>query len=316
MERDHRLSLIVGGFVIGGLALFALAVLLLSSESGIFTPQYRLRADFENVQGLMAGAPVWLAGREVGRVERVAFTGDVERPLEVVLRIDESVSTRIRGDSTARIGTIGLLGDSYVEITVGSPRAPELRDGQSIAAVSPASLGDAITTGTRALEEFSRLAANLNGVVEGFDQESGGRRAADALSAVSDIVLEVKQGSGLLHSLVYDSYEGGGVESIERSLASLESLLGEIETGDGMLHSLIFDPVDQQSPEVASFLHAGVRLDRILGNLEEGQGTLGLMLTDPTLYEDLKNLLGGAERSVVVRSLIQSMVEEGEQGGS
>lgn len=314
MERDHRLSLIVGGFVIGGLALFALAVLLLSAESGIFTPQYRLRADFENVQGLMAGAPVWLAGREVGRVESVQFSGDVEHPLEVVLRIDEDVSTRIRSDSTARIGTIGVLGDSYVEITVGSPQSSELRDGESIAAVTPVSLGDAVTTGTRALEQFSELASNINVIVEGFGAERG-RGAADAIDAVGDIVLEVREGDGLLHSLIYGEYRGGGLQSIERSLVTLETMLDEIETGDGMLHSLIFDPADEQTPQVAAFLNSGARLDRILARLEDGDGTLGLMLTDPTLYEDLKNLLGGAQRSVVVRSLLRSMVDEGEQGG-
>ncbi|MGH0034862.1 MAG: MlaD family protein [Myxococcota bacterium] len=316
MERDYRLSLIVGGFVIGGLALFSLAVLLLSSESGIFTPQYRLRAEFENVQGLMSGAPVWLAGREVGRVENVRFTADPEHPLEVLLRIDESVKDRIREDSTARIGTIGVLGDSYVEVTIGSAEARELADGDSITAITPASLGDAITTGTRALEQFSRLAGNLNGVVESFGEEEGGRKLASAIAAVGELVLEVQDGSGMLHSLIYDSYEGGGVESIEASLAALESMMSELESGDGLLHSLIFDPADQQSEQVASFLDAGARLDRILAGLEEGQGTMGLLLTDPTLYEDLKTLVGGAQRSVVVRSLIKMAADEEGQGGS
>lgn len=316
MERDYRLSLIVGGFVIGGLALFSLAVLLLSSESGIFTPQYRLRAEFENVQGLMSGAPVWLAGREVGRVENVRFTEDPKQPLEVVLRIDEAVKDRIREDSTARIGTIGVLGDSYVEITIGSASAPKLEDGDPIRAVTPASLGDAITTGTRALEEFSSLAKNLNRVVETFSEEEGGQKLAGAIAAVGDIVLEVQEGGGMLHSLIYDSYEGGGVESIEASLAALETMMREIESGDGLLHSLIFDPADQQPDQVASFLDAGARLDRILAGLEEGRGTMGLLLTDPTLYEDLKALVGGAQRSVVVRSLIKMAADEEGQGGS
>lgn len=316
MERDYRLSLIVGGFVIGGLALFSLAVLLLSSESGIFTPQYRLRAEFANVQGLMSGAPVWLAGREVGRVETVRFTDDPSRPLEVLLRIDESVRDRIRGDSTARIGTIGVLGDSYVEVTIGSAAALPLADGDSIDAITPASLGDAITTGTRALEQFSKLAENLNGVVASFGEEQGGQKLADAVTAVGDLVLEVKEGSGMLHSLIYDSYEGGGVESIEASLAALETMMREIESGDGLLHSLIFDSADEQSEQVAAFLDAGARLDRILAGLEEGRGTMGLLLTDPTLYEDLKALVGGAQRSVVVRSLIKMAADDEGQGGS
>lgn len=88
MERDHRLSLVVGGFLIATLATLAMAILLLSSDRGIFTPQYRLVANFENVLGLIPGAPVWLAGKEVGRVESVGFdTEDISAPLRAVLHL-------------------------------------------------------------------------------------------------------------------------------------------------------------------------------------------------------------------------------------
>ena len=52
-------------------------------------------------------------------------------------------------------------------------------------------------------------------------------------------------------------------------------------------------------------LDAGARLNSILAKIDTGEGTLGLLLNDPTLYEDLKRLLGGAQRSAVVRTLIR-----------
>ena len=51
-------------------------------------------------------------------------------------------------------------------------------------------------------------------------------------------------------------------------------------------------------------LEAGARLNSILAKIDRGEGTLGLMLNDPTLYEELKILVGGANRSRVVRSMI------------
>ena len=87
MDRDRRLRLIVGGFIVASLGLLALAIVLLSADSGIFTPQYRLVAGFRNVQGLLPGAPVWLAGKEVGRVDSISFgPAEEESPLRVVLR--------------------------------------------------------------------------------------------------------------------------------------------------------------------------------------------------------------------------------------
>jgi phospholipid/cholesterol/gamma-HCH transport system substrate-binding protein len=309
MERDRRLSLIVGGFVIAGLGFLALAIVLLSSETGIFTPQYRLFASFDNVQGLLPGAPVWLAGKEVGRVAGVGFNQvDTSVPLQVELRIDRAVQSRIHGDSIARIGTIGLLGDSYVEVSVGSAGGEPLADGSAIQAVSPANLNEVFETGTQALDNIAGLAENLNTVVANFAGASGGARAAAAVDAVSDIVLEVQEGQGLLHSLIYDEYTGGGVESIERSLALMEGILEEVARGEGILHTLIYESPTEQDL-VMQAIEAGARLNTILEKVNRGEGTLGLLLNDPTLYEDLKILVGGAQRSTVVRSLIRMAVE-------
>ena len=71
MDRDRRLSLTVGAFALVSLAALAFAIVSLSTRSGVWAPRYRLVAYFDNVQGLIAGAPVWLAGRPVGRVESV-----------------------------------------------------------------------------------------------------------------------------------------------------------------------------------------------------------------------------------------------------
>ena len=84
MDRDRRLSIGVGLFVLGGLALFAVAVLSLTAQRGPFTRRFTLVAQFENVQGLIDGAPVRLAGKDVGVVEigalRRAGTGAAADP--------------------------------------------------------------------------------------------------------------------------------------------------------------------------------------------------------------------------------------------
>ncbi len=124
MEDSRRLSLIVGGFFIASLVALAIAVLSLTSESGLFPNQYRIYGHFDNVQGLLPGAPVWMAGKEVGRVEEVEFTEfGSDQPILITMRVNRDVQNRVRTDSVASIGTIGVLGDSYIEIQPGSPRS-------------------------------------------------------------------------------------------------------------------------------------------------------------------------------------------------
>jgi phospholipid/cholesterol/gamma-HCH transport system substrate-binding protein len=303
---------VVGAFVMGILGLLAAAILSLSQERGFWIARYRLLTYFDNVQGLIEGAPVRLAGKDIGTVESVSFdpasTGGP--PVRVVLFVDKGVQHRIRQDSVAAIGTIGLLGDKYVEISMGTREAPALPDGGRLESRSPLDLNDVVVRGTRAIDEIAKLAESINGVVAEFDRSMGGKRLADTAAALSDVAREVQEGDGLLHSLVYDRYAGSGVESIEESLATLEEILDTIAHGDGILHTLIYEsPLEQDL--VMEALNAGANLNSILKKVDAGDGTLGLMVNDPTLYDDLKILVGGAQRSLLVRSMIR-LASEGE----
>ncbi|MBC8342024.1 MAG: MCE family protein [Proteobacteria bacterium] len=351
MEDSRRLSLMVGTFFIVALVSLAVAVLTLSSESGLFVSYYKIHANFDDVQGLLPGAPVWMAGKEIGRIDEVEFTEfGSERPIHVAMRINRGIQTRVRSDSVATIGTIGVLGDSYVEIRPGSPEGSVLIDGEKINAVSPTNIYAALAQGTDALANVSELARNLNLVVSDVREEGVVAKAASAVSAVSNIILEVENGNGMLHGLVYNGGNGGdggdgdGVGSIERSLASIESILNEVESGNGMLNSLIYAEdttgvadiqesldslsdillevkngdgllhaliYDEESGRLSDEAVAAVtRLNSVLKKIEEGEGTLGLLASDPSLYEDMTMLFGGAQRSVVLRTLVRMATDE------
>lgn len=312
MQDRNRTSLVVGSFALAALGALAVAILSLSSQEGVFGGSYPLVGYYENVQGLIPNAPVWLAGTRVGRVESVDLgtRPDGEPAVKVVLKIDEDVRERIRADSTASIGTIGLLGDRYVEVSLGSPGEPALEDGAEIRIANPANIARAIDTGTQALDNIATLAKNLNTVVMGFQGEKGSQGLVSSVESVSSILNEIQHGQGFLHSLIYDEHEGGGMASLNQSLATFESILKEIETGNGLLHSLVYEPLTEQDV-VLEALDAGARLNSILAKIDTGEGTLGLLLNDPTLYEDVKRLIGGAQRSTVVRTLIR--MSEGEE---
>lgn len=319
MEGDRRLALAAGGLALAALAALALVILSLSAEQGVFASRYRLIARFANVQGLLPGAPVWLAGKRIGRVDSVEFSpaGEGLPPIEVRLQVDDAMRERLRSDSVASLGTIGVLGDVYIELSPGTAAAQVLEDGGALQTLEPANLNQLLAKASslagdasQALGSIATLANNLNSAVQDFDDGQGGRKLAGALVSVSDIIGEVKNGDGLLHSLIYDQYEGAGVQSIERSLASLESVIEEVRQGQGILHTLIYGELSEQDV-INETLEAGGRLNSILAKVDRGDGSLGLLLNDPTLYEDLKLLVSGARRSLLVRSMVELMVEKG-----
>lgn len=306
MDGNRRLSLVVGAFLLATVAVLGVIVFSFSAEQGFLRPRYRLVTYFHNVQGLTAGAPVRLAGRDVGSVEFVTFSPLEEQlpPVRVVLQLDSSVQDRVRTDTVASIGTIGLLGDKYVELSMGTDFGRVLDESEEVPSVSPLDINEAVQRGTEAIDNIARLASNVNQVVEDFGRAMGGEGIADSIAGVSQIVEEVQTGDGLLHSLIYDRYGGSGVESIEKSLALMEGILQEIVEGQGIVHSLIYEPSEDQDLLIEA-VEAGARLNAILSKVDAGEGTLGMLLNDPTLYEDLKILVGGAQRSFVVRSLVK-----------
>ena len=313
MERDTRISLSVGAFVLVAMVALAGGILSLGAESGLFQSQYRLVARYSNVLGLLPGAPVWLGGKEVGRVDRIAFEPmSAEAPVLVILRVNVDVQDRIRDDSVATIGTIGLLGDSYVELSFGTEGAAVLLDGEEIGTDDPVNVTALMSEGRNALASINELSGSLSNVVKTFSEKEGAERAVEAIEAVSDIMIETREGSGLIHSLIFDPYEGGGADAVASSLATLDDILMEVKTGDGLLNSLIYAPAEEQSV-IEQALATTTTLNRILDKIDSGEGTLGLLLNDPTVFEDLKVLLGGAQRSTLLRSMIRMAVEAEEE---
>jgi phospholipid/cholesterol/gamma-HCH transport system substrate-binding protein len=62
---------------------------------------------------------------------------------------------------------------------------------------------------------------------------------------------------------------------------------------------------------IADLAELGDRLNRISAQVEAGQGTFGGLLVDPSVYEDMKTVLGNVERNVVFKALVRMTMKEG-----
>src|SRR6516162_533951 len=125
---------------VGSVTLLSLLVLsgtVLYVGGGGGTPlqrRYELKALMSDVNGLKEGAPVRLGGVEVGTVTRVALGGARARGVvEVSMRVEDRVKDRVTTESTATLGSLGLLGEKAVDIT-SSPRGIPIEDGGFVAA--------------------------------------------------------------------------------------------------------------------------------------------------------------------------------------
>jgi phospholipid/cholesterol/gamma-HCH transport system substrate-binding protein len=54
-------------------------------------------------------------------------------------------------------------------------------------------------------------------------------------------------------------------------------------------------------------------LREIVSNVKAGRGTIGGLLVDPSVYEDVKALVGNLERNQVLRALVRYSIKQNEE---
>ncbi len=255
MQRDSNTAK-VGLTVLGALVVLAGFILAIGDQSFLFRASNTYRIMFPNAAGLAEDNPVQLNGVTVGKVDRILLS---ERPetemLEVRISVERRYANRLRRDSLARIKTLGLLGDKYVEITSGSPGAVLLNPGEEIPAALPTDVDDLIASGADVVDYVVSTAQSL-----------------------STILARMERGEGLLGELVAEREDKQITDTVIRTLESVERLTNQVEAGEGVLGRLLTD--EEMGDQLASSLD---NIDETLTLLREGDGLAPALLHDAEL---------------------------------
>jgi len=113
--RRGKLELAVGSFVLLGLVCLAYLAIHLGKME-VLGGGYRVVANFDNVSGLTQGAPVEVAGVQVGRVEAIRLTpGD-----RAAVTLSLKPGLQLHDDAIASIRTKGIIGDKFINLSPGN----------------------------------------------------------------------------------------------------------------------------------------------------------------------------------------------------
>lgn len=284
---ERQMQLRIGALVLVAILLFMGFVLSIGQRSALFQERYSLVTTFTSTEGLAVGAPVRLAGLTVGNVTRISFGRDPrDRRISMTLSVERRVQERIRQDSVASIGTIGLVGDKVLDITVGSHDKPELPAGGRLASVDPLDYSVLLQKGDRILDHVTRISASLDEFLAGGEQ-TGKRNLNEALRSLRTTLVEVEKGQGLLHDMIYGKEGSDLLTRVDRTVQSLERTARAIETERGLLHALIYTP---QEETLGKLDRAVGNLDDLLREAKDGRGLLHALLYDTDGTQTLTRL--------------------------
>jgi hypothetical protein len=132
----------VGFFVFLALLFLSIGIFLIGNKEFLFSPTYRLKAEFQTVSGLNNGAEVRIGGIHQGTVTEIDLPSQPGGKVAVVMNLRTQTRDVVRSDSRATIKTEGILGDKFVEISFGSPNAGAVPNDGTIASNTPPDLSE------------------------------------------------------------------------------------------------------------------------------------------------------------------------------
>ncbi len=294
----------VGLVVTLALCTLFITVFFAGSIENLLSPKVELKAQIQNVKGLRKGAPVWVSGIEVGSVKDINL--HPEYGTIVTLSVNKKALEFLKKDSEASILTMGLLGDKYVELSGGSPKAEPIKPGDMMSGTAVIELKDVVEISASSIKKMSDFINKLDHLVTKIERGEGTfakfltdpeiyNNLMDISKTLSVVLHEIKDGQGTIKMLLNDP---SLYNRMLAATASVEEFTLVLNDRQGTLRRLAEDPTLYENLNRAS-----QQLSSIIEKIDSGEGIAGDLITDEKLASDLKDII------TEIRELTKDMKE-------
>jgi phospholipid/cholesterol/gamma-HCH transport system substrate-binding protein len=326
----------VGVIVLISVTLLCVLLFLMTSASGmsVFSHKIIVHTYFDNSGGLKIGAPVELEGVTIGEVTHVTVTTDPARkltPVLVKMKIDPKYQPSLHKDSTAELATVGVLGDTVVDLDSKRATGPALETGDELRTTTSPSLNDVIKSSQGTVQDVDVILKKLDVIETSIIQGKGTagkiiadpdlyNKADDTISQLRDLVASINSGKGSVGKLLHDDqlYDklndtANKLDTIATSLNEGKGTAGKLLKDDSLYNDLdstlkhansLLAEADAgkgtlglftKDPAFARKLDTTVtHLNTLLGDVNAGKGTLGKLAKDDAAYDNLNRLLSSS----------------------
>ena len=278
----HTKELKIGIFVIVILTASFFLINYLRGED-IFDNEYDLVGRFDNVEGLVASAPVYIKGYKAGKVSEVNYITETGR-FEVVCSISNDF--QIPADSRMLIYAVDIMGTKGVKLDLGQS-GQDAQDGDILESGFEQGLLDGLGASIQplmakvgnTLDSLSVLVSGVNGILT----ESNVRNIERTLSSLHSTMANVKSitavidgKSSELDAFVTNlaAFSGkfeGIAEKIDSTMTGVNSVVGQLDESD--LKGL-----------VTSF-------KSLVENINDPDGSINKLMKNDSVYNSVDSLL-------------------------
>lgn len=306
-QQEVRWSQLKVGLIvlIASVVLVTLLFLMTSSAGlGVFSHKLTITSYFENSAGLKPGAAVNLQGVTIGTVKTVTVVASPDRkltPVRVVMKLNEKYADELKKDSKASLTTIGVLGDTVVDINSQFAVGPPLHDGDELKTLETPGLTDVVKASQGTIESLNVILAKLNTIV---DNLQSGKGSIGQLINNPDLYNKVNATVDELHKLTVNLNSGKGsigklvndpslYNRLNSTAEKLDNIANDLNSGSGSAGKLLKDPSLYDNLN-STLKHA----NSLMADADAGKGGLGLLVKDPKFRQQLDDTVSQVDRLV------------------
>ncbi len=284
----------VGFFILLGLVAIGAMVVYFGRFGDGLKKFYELRVEYPNASGLFSGADVLLAGAKVGTVEDGPYVLDSMRGVYVMLKIYEGVG--IPEGSAFTIGSSGLLGDSFVDITM-----PATLDVEHYKAIAPGTvvigkkdgggIAELAGSGGQLVEDVRAAVKHIDQVVTRLNTEVLNNQS---VAAVNDTLQNLSRTSAEFTAA------SRKLDGVVDNAAKAMQQVGEAVSHITITADKTTDTLSATKDAALSFDKTMVEIRLLVRDIRNGKGALGTLIGDRSVAENLRALVANLrERGVL-----------------
>jgi len=282
----------VGVFATLGIIILAVLIWKIEDLNPFAVKGQRVDAVFKSVAGLDDKASVRVAGVRVGRIDGVGLDGTQAR---ITLALDKPLGLTV--GTRARIASLGMLGEKYVELIPGPPDAPPLPPNSVLVGTTPPGFDEA-------MEKINSIGASIQ-------QLTGSMSGNDVGGNINRLVSDIQLTSAEIRMLVAENRANvaSSIRNFDQMSATLARELPRL--ADQMNRTL--DQISQVVQENRGDLKGSMgnvrelttklqtsadNLNRISDKIASGEGTIGKLVNDEKAYNEVLSTLDSIKGGV------------------
>lgn len=262
---------------VGLLTLIAMASVVIMSlkitqnQSG-FGKHIQYKTILEDASGILEKTPIKVAGINAGKIKKIELYGN-----KALLTFEILEEIKITSESRLRIKSVGLLGDRFLDMDLGSNEGERLPEGTLIPAKAGEGFDDVI-------KEVKDIALTIK---ESLRDEKGNNMIKEIVSNIKDVSESLKRISTQ------------NEDRINKIIADVEDLTEQLayETDRSAPNSLMSD-LHAIGPILTKVDSTVGDLKEIVRDIKEGKGTVGKLLRDDAVVDQVSQTLSSVNRLV------------------